>query len=108
MKKTLIFATILMFANITLSAQKSMKKENTSLQVKEYKLKNGLTVMLNEDHTQPNVFGAVVVKGGSNRDPKDATGIAHYFEHIMFKGTDQIGTVNYKEEKIYLDSIKMK
>ncbi|MBU0765882.1 MAG: insulinase family protein [Bacteroidetes bacterium] len=73
--------------------------------VEEYKLDNGLTVYLNEDHTIPFVFGAVVVKSGSRRDPPDATGIAHYLEHMMFKGTDKIGTINYTEEKVYLDSI---
>ncbi|MFA8433546.1 MAG: M16 family metallopeptidase [Marinifilaceae bacterium] len=76
-----------------------------SLQLKTYQLKNGLTVYLNEDHSTSSVMGMVVVKGGSKRDPKDATGIAHYFEHIMFKGTDRIGTINYTEEKVYLDSI---
>lgn len=76
-----------------------------ALKVREYKLENGLTVYLNEDHTHPNVFGAVVIKGGSKRDPKDATGIAHYLEHIMFKGTDRLGTTNYEAEKVFLDSI---
>lgn len=78
------------------------------LKVEKYTLENGLTVYLNVDHTMPSVQGMVVVKGGAKRDPKDATGIAHYFEHIMFKGTDKIGTVNYQEEKIYLDSISAK
>ena len=78
-----------------------------ALQVKELKLKNGLTIYLNEDHNQPNVMGLVVVRGGSKRDPKDATGIAHYFEHIMFKGSENLGTINYKKEKIYLDSIEV-
>ena len=80
--------------------------QDDPLHVESYKLSNGLTVYLNEDHTMPMVHGMVAVKGGAKRDPKEATGIAHYFEHIMFKGTDQIGTVNYAEEKIYLDSIK--
>ena len=71
--------------------------------VKSFKLDNGLTVWLNEDHTQSSVFGAVVVNAGSKDSP--ATGMAHYFEHIMFKGTDKIGTINYEAEKIYLDSI---
>lgn len=74
-----------------------------ALQVKEFKLKNGLTVWLNEDHSQPKVFGAVVVKAGAKDCPD--TGIAHYFEHMMFKGTDQLGTTGYKEEKVLLDSI---
>lgn len=73
------------------------------LSVKEIKLSNGMTVWLNEDHSQPKVFGAVVVKAGAKDCPN--TGIAHYFEHIMFKGTDKIGTTNYAKEKIWLDSI---
>ena len=75
------------------------------LQVKELTLSNGMTVWLNEDHSQPKVFGAVVVKAGSKDCPN--TGIAHYFEHIMFKGTDRIGTVDYQAEKPWLDSISV-
>ncbi|MBR6182262.1 MAG: insulinase family protein [Prevotella sp.] len=73
------------------------------LEVKELSLSNGMTVWLNEDHTQPKVFGAVVVNAGAKDCPN--TGIAHYFEHIMFKGTDEIGTVDYAAEKPWLDSI---
>lgn len=73
------------------------------LQVRELKLSNGMTVWLNEDHTQPKVFGAVVVRAGAKDCPN--TGIAHYFEHIMFKGTDRIGTVDYAAERPWLDSI---
>jgi len=81
--------------------------QNTkALEVKEHKLKNGLTVWLNEDHSQPKVFGAVVVKAGAKDCPD--TGIAHYFEHMMFKGTDKIGTVDYDAEKMLLDSIALK
>lgn len=76
-----------------------------ALQVKEFKLSNGMTVWLNEDHSQPKVFGAVVVKAGAKDCPN--TGIAHYFEHIMFKGTDRIGTVDYQAEKPWLDSISV-
>ncbi|UBD77714.1 insulinase family protein [Parabacteroides goldsteinii] len=81
--------------------------QNTkALEVKEHKLKNGLTVWLNEDHSQLKVFGAVVVKAGAKDCPD--TGIAHYFEHMMFKGTDKIGTVDYDAEKTLLDSIALK
>lgn len=73
------------------------------LEVKELKLANGMTVWLNEDHSQPKIFGAVVVKAGAKDCPN--TGIAHYFEHIMFKGTDRIGTTDYAAEKPWLDSI---
>ena len=76
------------------------------LEVKELKLSNGLTVWLNEDHTQPKVYGALVVKAGAKDCPN--TGIAHYLEHLLFKGTQRIGTVDYAAEKVWLDSISMK
>lgn len=84
----------------------SQAEDLNALKVKEYRLENGLTVWLNEDHSQPKVFGAVVVKAGAKDCPD--TGIAHYFEHTMFKGTDRIGTLDYESEKVLLDSIAMK
>lgn len=91
---------------LSISPAVLVQQTQASLQVKEYTLSNGLTVWLNEDHSQPKVFGAVVVKAGAKDSPN--TGIAHYFEHIMFKGTDKIGTVDYEKEKVYLDSIAVK
>lgn len=73
------------------------------LEVKTFTLDNGFTVWLNEDHTQTSVFGGIVVKAGAKDCP--GTGIPHYFEHILFKGTDKIGTTDYVSEKLYLDSI---
>lgn len=84
----------------------SQAEDLNALKVKEYRLENGLTVWLNEDHSQPKVFGAVVVKAGAKDCPD--TSIAHYFEHMMFKGTDRIGTLDYESEKVLLDSIAMK
>ena len=73
------------------------------MDVHTFTLDNGLTVYLNEDHNTTSVFGAVVVNGGGKRDPHDATGIAHYLEHLLFKGTDELGTIDFeKEEYIYL------
>ena len=77
-----------------------------STEVKEFIFDNGLTVWLNEDHNQPKIFGAIVVKAGAKDSPN--TGIAHYFEHIMFKGTEKIGTVDYAAEKVFLDRIAEK
>ena len=86
-----------------LSTVAQAKEADGSLQVRELKLQNGMTVWLNEDHSQPKIYGAVVVKAGAKDCP--GTGIAHYFEHIMFKGTDRIGTVDYAGERPWLDSI---
>ena len=68
-----------------------------------FTLSNGLTVWLNEDHAQQKVFGAVVVKAGAKDCPN--SGIAHYLEHLLFKGTQKIGTTDYAKEKPWLDSI---
>lgn len=76
------------------------------IKVKQVILPNGLTVWLNEDHSQSKVVGALVVKIGAKDSPN--TGIAHYFEHIMFKGTDRIGTIDYEKEKQLLEKIEEK
>lgn len=77
------------------------------LKTKTFHLDNGLKVVMCEDHSQPEIYGAVYVHAGSKNDPVEATGMAHYFEHIMFKGTDKIGTTNWEAEKVFLDSIDL-
>ena len=101
MKNRLISALACAFVAFFSSAQAL-----SPLQVQELELSNGMKVWLNVDHSQPKVFGAVVVNAGAVDCPD--TGIAHYFEHIMFKGTDELGTVDYAAEHVYLDSISMK
>lgn len=86
-----------------LTATYSSAQTSEALKISEYTLDNGLTVWINEDPNQTAVYGAVVVKAGAADCP--GTGIAHYFEHMMFKGTDKIGTIDYAAEKPYLDSI---
>ena len=61
----------------------------------EYKLDNGLTVMLWEDHDQPDVTGYVAVRAGSMDEPAEYTGLAHYLEHMLFKGTQKIGALDW-------------
>jgi predicted Zn-dependent peptidase len=75
------------------------------LKVSSFKLANGLTVFLNEDTTASKIFGAVIVNAGAKNESPDATGMAHYLEHLLFKGTNQMGTSDYSKEKPYLDSI---
>lgn len=99
----LIIASALLFGTNGICAQTATGNNGKTPEVKIYTLKNGMTVWLNEDHSQPKVFGAVVVNAGANDCPN--TGIAHYFEHILFKGTDKIGTVDYEAERPWLDSI---
>lgn len=80
-------------------------QQSVSQNVKTFELDNGFTVILVEDHSEPKVYGSIVTKAGSKNDPEGTTGMAHYFEHIMFKGTDRIGTIDYEKEKPYLDQI---
>lgn len=93
MKKIFTFLFALFFISLC-SAQTKVQDE-----VKTFKLKNGLTVYLVEDKTATDVFGYIVTKGGAKEDPKDSEGIAHYLEHMLFKGTQKIGTVNWEKEK---------
>jgi len=70
-----------------------------------YTLPNGLTVILLEDHRRPEVQGFVATRAGSVNESPDATGVAHYLEHVMFKGTTDLGTTNWAKEKPHYDKI---
>lgn len=93
---------ILGFLYLSTSAQQTDYKP---IDVEVYQLKNGLTVILNEDHNLPQVFGSIMVRAGGKDDPKGATGMAHYQEHMLFKGTEDLGTTNWEAEKPHIDSI---
>lgn len=80
--------------------------ENDPYNVRIYTLKNGLEVFLSQNFDAPRIQTFIPVKTGSNNDPADNTGLSHYLEHMMFKGTSKIGTQNWNEEKKYLDQIE--
>lgn len=98
MKKILLSAILLISSIVSVSAQ---LREGLT----EYKLDNGLTVMLWEDHDQPDVTGYVVVRAGAVDEPAEYTGLAHYLEHMLFKGTQKIGALDWEAEKPIYDSI---
>jgi len=70
-----------------------------------YTLDNGLKVYLSVNKLEPRIQTLIGVKAGSKFDPSETTGLAHYLEHMMFKGTHQIGTKDWASEKIVLDAI---
>jgi predicted Zn-dependent peptidase len=78
---------------------------NDPLQTRIYTLSNGLTVMLSVNHKEPRVAVRIATRAGSNTDPRDHTGLAHYLEHLLFKGTEQYGSLDWAREKPYLDQI---
>ena len=71
-----------------------------------YTLSNGLKVFLSVNHQSPRISAHIAVRTGSRNDPAETTGLAHYLEHLMFKGTQQYGTSNYAAEKPLLDTIE--
>ena len=84
---------------------KLTRYENDPLNTYHYTFNNGLQVFLTQNHEKPVIYAEVVIKAGSSSDPKESTGIAHYLEHMLFKGTDRFGTIDYKKEKEHLDRI---
>src|SRR5690349_20198929 len=78
---------------------------NDPIQTRFYTLKNGLSVILTVNHKEPRIVYRMAVRTGSNNDPKDHTGLAHYLEHLLFKGTDKFGTLDWAKEKPFLDKI---
>jgi len=70
-----------------------------------YTLDNGLKVYMSVYKDAPRIQTAIAVKTGSKNDPHDNTGLSHYLEHMMFKGTDKFGTQDYASEKVQLDKI---
>lgn len=70
-----------------------------------YTLDNGLKVYLSVNEVEPRIQTLIAVKAGSKFDPSETTGLAHYLEHMMFKGTHKIGTKDWESEKVLLDEI---
>ena len=110
------FIALLAIVSVTLFAQKAEIKEdkngneyttynNDPSNSRWYTLSNGLTVILAENSAKPRVQTLIATKAGSSSDPADNTGLAHYLEHMLFKGTEKYGSLDFKKEKVYLDQI---
>ena len=78
---------------------------NDPTQARFYTLKNGLTVILSPTKKDPRIQAYIATKAGSKTDPATNTGLAHYLEHMLFKGTDKYGSLDWAKEKVELDRI---
>jgi predicted Zn-dependent peptidase len=112
--KNLIVLVLLMLSSTFANAQKKLKpitkadapnsvytyesSPNDPTSTRIYTLKNGLKVYLSVNKKQPRIFSYIATKAGSKNDPANATGLAHYLEHMVFKGTDKLGTKNFEKE----------
>lgn len=79
--------------------------EGDPLKTRLYTLDNGLKVYLSVNKNEPRIYTHIAVRAGSKNDPAETTGLAHYLEHMMFKGTSKIGTKNWEKESELLNKI---
>lgn len=106
--KGLSLGLMFLFASVTVYAQHYNYESvpNDPMQTRIYTLKNGLKIYLSVNKEKPRVQTYIAVRTGSRNDPKETTGLAHYLEHLMFKGTTHFGSSNVEAERPYLDSIE--
>lgn len=107
LKNIIQFILPFLFIVFTIGSNSCGDKKNTvasdttyadPLNTRIYTLKNGLKVYLSVYKDEPRIQTYIAVKAGSKFDPSDATGLAHYLEHMLFKGTDKFGTKDYEKE----------
>jgi predicted Zn-dependent peptidase len=80
--------------------------EGDPLKTRIYTLDNGFKVYMSVNKDKPRIQTYISVNAGSKNDPADATGLAHYLEHMLFKGSTHMGTINFEKEKVLLDQIE--
>lgn len=98
MKRFILLVLIICIASLS-----SIEFENLGDQIKEINLKNGAKVLLLEDNSAPIVHCVTMANVGGVDEVAGITGIAHFLEHLAFKGTQSIGTSDYEAEKVILD-----
>ena len=106
-KATLILCFSLLIGTFA-AAQKYEYKtyDNDPLQVREYTLQNGLKVFMSVYKDAPRIQTYIAVRAGSKNDPSETTGLAHYLEHMLFKGSHQLGTTDWARERVELQKIE--
>lgn len=107
MKRTLLFAiAAFCIALASCSQYRYETVPNDPLGTKIHTLDNGLKIYMSVNKETPRIQTYIAVKVGGKNDPSETTGLAHYFEHLMFKGSEKFGTADYEAEKPLLDEIE--
>jgi predicted Zn-dependent peptidase len=109
LKSTQITATAPETGSAETKSEKAYTYESVKgdlLNARIYTLANGLKVYLSVYKDAPRIQTYIATKAGSKSDPADATGLAHYLEHLLFKGTDKYGSLDYAKEKVELEKIE--
>ena len=104
MKKVFLFICCALIS-VTSMARSYEEVKGDPMKTRIYTLDNGMKVYLSVNKEHPRITAHIAVNTGSKNDPAEYTGLAHYLEHLMFKGTPSFGTANYEAEKPLLDKI---
>ena len=105
---TFCFVAAVLFGGSSAMAQTYTYKtyDNDPLGVREYTLNNGLKVFMSVYKDAPRIQTYIAVRAGSKNDPSETTGLAHYLEHMLFKGSHKLGTTDWEREKVELQKIE--
>ena len=104
-KHVLLAAVLMGSINATAKDYHYTTVPGDAMKTRIYTLDNGLKVYMSVNKEKPRLQANIAVKTGSRNDPAETTDLAHYLEHLMFKGTQKFGTTDYAKEKPYLDEI---
>ena len=102
----LCFVTVMLAGSVSAQKYEYKTYSNDPFGVREYTLKNGLKVFMSVYKDAPRIQTYIAVRAGSKNDPKETTGLAHYLEHMMFKGSQKLGTTDWEREKVELNKIE--
>ncbi|SFG43585.1 pitrilysin family protein [Prevotella sp. KH2C16] len=111
MKSRFFLASLLLAFGLTATQAKDYKYTTVKgdpMQTRIYTLDNGLKVYLSVNKEKPRIQTYIAVRTGSRNDPAETTGLAHYLEHLMFKGTNHFGTSDYQAELPFLNEIEQR
>ena len=105
MKKFMLMGLVLLGMSAQAKNYKYETVDGDMMKTRIYTLDNGLKVFLSVNAEKPRIQTFIAVRTGSKNDPAETTGLAHYLEHLMFKGTKQFGTNNPEAEAPLLNEI---
>lgn len=80
-----------LFSQTTLIEKISRNGSELVIPYEKYKMANGLTIVIHEDHSDPIVYVDLTYHVGSSREQEGRSGFAHFFEHMMFQGSEHVG-----------------
>jgi predicted Zn-dependent peptidase len=95
-RRTIVLSTVLLGFGLALGG---MPVHAQKIDIDERWLDNGMQVLMVEKHDAPTIIGAIFFRVGAANEETGITGISHFFEHMMFKGSQVIGTSDYKKDR---------